>query len=219
MKKLLAFVLAVSTMLLCAVSVGAVSNGDADANGTVDSKDVRLYLKSLLFNDVTGTVADLNGDDVVDTVDVRLLLADLTATDTQEERLNAFLTPCNSSLTSDEIEKARVARLVNTYDEFEEVCAQLRPCFYTPYEDKNGSFDEWAQTVTPSYFDTKCLFMVTHCTAHTDFSLDYAVTEETVTVTVMQSGMNAFCLSECFQVAVEIDKEDLVDRQLKIQFA
>ncbi len=219
MRHLLAWMLTISMLLMGAVPVGALTGGDADADGTVDTKDVRLYLKSLLFDGMSDTITDLNNDGKVDTVDVRLLLETVTAPMPQESRLNLFMTPANSSLTYDEIESARVARLVNTYEEFEEVCAQLRPCFYTPYETENGSFDAWAQTVTPSYFDTKCLFMVTHCTARNTFTLDYAVTEDAVTVTIKQSGMNAFGLSECYQVAVEIDKEDLVGRQLKLQFA
>ena len=208
-------------MLLFSISVGATTNvvyGDVDDNGTIDTKDIRLYLKSILSSEVNTNIPDLNEDGINDTLDVRKLLKEIIATDVSNDKLLAFQTPKNSSLMHEEIEANRVAQVINTYEEFETVCATIRSCFYTPYENENGSFDGWAETVTPDYFKDKSLFIITHGTAAMDFKLNYAVSQNTVDITVEQDGMNAFGQVKCWQLIIELNKEDLIDRQLNITF-
>ena len=223
MKKVIIILCLICALSLSSIPVGATTNlpyGDVDDSGKIDTKDVRVYLKSLVFSETAVNISDVNGDAVVDTSDVRQLLKEIVTSEAAKAELLAFKTPVNSSLsiTQEEIEAHRAAQVINTYGEFEEVCAKIQPYFYTPYEDENGSFESWAETVTPEYFETKSLFMITHGTAAKNFKLNYAVSEDTVDIVIEQTGVNACCLVECWQLIVELDKEDLIGRQLNISF-
>ncbi|MBQ4616798.1 MAG: hypothetical protein IJB27_00295 [Clostridia bacterium] len=219
-KKMLALILVLS--VLSAMPVGAVSekgSGDADASGSIDMKDVRLYLKSVVSGVASDAVSDLNDDGVIDTLDVRVLLDCVMAADKQTASLLAFWTMANPSRTHDEIEANRVAQIIGTYEEFEAVCAKIRPNFYTLYEGEDGSFDAWAQTITPVYFETKSLFVITYGTDARCFEATYEVTETTVDITVMKSNRNGVGAVECWQWVMELDKGDLNGRELTFQTA
>lgn len=221
MKKIIITLCVICVLLLCSISVGATTNipyGDVNDDGTIDTKDVRLCLKSLVFSEMVVNILDLNGDTVVNTLDVRQLLTEIITTEETNAKLLAFQTPVNSSLTYEEIEANRVAQVINTYEEFETICAKIHPCFYTPYENKNGSFDSWAETITSEYFETKSLFIFTYGTSATNFKLDYVLSEDILDIQIELSDRNWADRIECWQLIVELDKKDIIDRQLEINF-
>lgn len=217
MKKRLTFGFAIVILLMCFVStrvVFALHDGDLNSNGQIDTSDIRLYLSGLVSTETPANIADLNNDGVIDTLDVRVLLDLLMDSDIQANRLLAFKTPANSSISRDELENNRVAKVIRTYDEFEEACAKISYAFYTPYENEDGSFDAWKNTITPSYFESHALFILSHGTTARHFGLEYTVSENAVEITLTQSDWNIFSYNDGWQLIVELDQEDLIDRNV-----
>jgi len=202
------------------VELADVRVGDIDFDGTAGTKDVRTMLRYTMVSDIMYCLddwrnVDVNGDGDFNTTDAReLLVYRLMNSEEQKDRLLAFETPRNSNLTSEELQSNCVGKVIQTYDEFEEACAKICYAFYTPYESEDGSFDAWKQTITPAYFETKSLLIVSHGTHARRFELDYAVSDDTVAVTVTESNPIGFGNLEVWQLVIEIDNNDLVGREV-----